>query len=207
MNAPTRAEQQVEAYLGCLRSALRAMPSSEADDIVTELRSHLADLAETDGAWNATEVAAALARLGDPVRLAEQYQLDRLATRAQSLRSPALLLSLVARWAARSLAGLWALTIASLGYLTALFALGCAILKPFYPHRIGLWAIPTSDGTTFQLGRVLAPLPGARELLGWSIVPIAVLVSVVCFALTTRYLLRCAADIRHFREKRVNPAN
>jgi len=198
MTALPGAEKQIDGYLERLRVALRSMPSPDVDDILRELRSHLAEVAKTDGRWDASAAAAAITRLGDPMVLAEQYQLDQLAARAQSQRSPVLLVRLVARWAARSVAGLWALLIAALGYSVSVIALGCAVLKPFYPERIGLWVVATAEGDpTFQLGRVIAPMPGARELLGWFILPLGLIVAVVSFALTTRYLLRCAARIRH----------
>lgn len=203
MTAPTAAEKQVDAYLERLRSALRSMPSPDVDDILRELRSHLTEVASTDGRWDASAAAAAITRLGEPVRLAEQYQLQQLAARAQSQRSPVLLVRLVARWAARSIAGVWALLLAALGYSVTVVTLACALLKPFYPERIGLWVVTTADGDlTFQLGRVIEPMPDARELLGWFILPLGLIVAIVSFALTTRYLLRCAERLLHIGDAR-----
>jgi hypothetical protein len=126
--------------------------------------------------------------------------MDNLALRAQSTRSPLLLLRLVSLWAARSLEGLAALVVAFLGYATALIGLGCALFKPFTPERIGLWVRQVApDDVTYQLGRVSTPPSDARELLGWYIIPLGLVVGGIAFAATSRFLL---AKVRKFRSTR-----
>jgi len=101
MNAAARAEHEIDDYLKRLRPALSALPAAQADDIIKELRSHLIDTAVVDNQLDTQRVADAIARLGDPATLASAYLMDNLALRAQTTRSPLLLLRLVALWAAR----------------------------------------------------------------------------------------------------------
>ena len=146
-------------------------------------------------------MSEALARLGDPAVLGSAYRMDDLALRAQSSRSPLLLLRLAMHWATRSIEGIGALVVATLGYGTAVIALGCALLKPFMPARVGLWVqrVPPDDWS-FQLGRVAAPPTDAREVLGWYIVPLGLLVGALALTATSRYLL---AKVRKLRRAAV----
>ena len=193
--APTT-EREIESYLTRLRASLRGLPAEQVEDIAREIHSHLIESAGTDR----ERLTEALARLGDPATLGSAYRMDDRALRAQSSRSPILLLRLVMRWATRSLEGLGALVVAFLGYGTALIALGCALVKPFMPDRVGLWVqkVPPDDWS-FQLGRVATAPIDAREVLGWYIVPLGILVGAIALTATSRYLL---AKVRKFRSAR-----
>ena len=196
MSAVPVAEREIERYLTRLRAALRDVPAEQVEDIVRESRSHLVESAGSDR----ERLAEAFVRLGDPVTLGSAYRMDDLALRAQTSRSPILLLRLVMHWATRSLEGLGALVVAFLGYGTALIALGCALFKPFMPDRVGLWVqrVPPDDWS-FQLGRVATAPADAREVLGWYIVPLGLLVGAIALTATSRYLL---AKVRRFRRAR-----
>jgi hypothetical protein len=202
MNNASQARRQIDRYLERLRSSLRSLPPGEIDDIVREIQSHLIDSAEQAGQLEPQRLASAMARLGEPAALASAYLMDNLALRAQATRSPILLLRLVSLWATRSLEGVVALIAAFLGYGVALIALGCALFKPFMPERIGLWVRQAApDDVTYQLGRVSSPPTDARELLGWYIIPLGLIVGAVALALTTRYLLGKVRKYRKARER------
>jgi hypothetical protein len=200
MSAAARAERAIDSYLRQLRAALGALPAAQVDDIIREIRSHLIDSAAGDNGSDPRRVTDAIVRLGDPARLANAYLMESLALRAQSTHSPLLLLRLVSRWAARSLEGLVALVLAFFGYAIALIGVGCALFKPFIPERIGLWVrqVPPDDWS-YQLGRVSAPPTDARELLGWYMIPLGLVIGGVAFAATTRFLL---AKVRSYRSSR-----
>ena len=196
MSAAPTADREIESYLKSLKASLRGLPAEQVEDIVREIRSHLVESAGSDR----ERLAEAFVRLGDPVTLGSAYRMDDLALRAQTSRSPLLLLRLVMHWATRSLEGLGALVVGFLGYGTALIALGCALFKPFMPERVGLWVqrVPPDDWS-FQLGRVAAAPTDAREVLGWYIVPLGLLIGAIAFTATSRYLL---AKVRRFRRAR-----
>ncbi len=199
-------EREMDSYLERLRASLSALPSEQAEDIVREIRSHLLDSigSNEEGDENRRRLDEALARLGDPTTLASAYRMDSLAVRAQASRSPILLMRLAMLWATRSLEGIAALVVAFVGYATALIGLGCALFKPFMPDRIGLWMSEVApDDVSYQLGRVSTPPTDARELLGWYIIPLGLIVGAIALTATTRFLLAKARKYRKARDRDV----
>src|SRR5215813_849600 len=164
-------DPKVESYLAGVRAALRGMPKHEIDDILRELRSHVVDLTGKEGSG----VKVALESLGDPVELAKTYRAESQMVRAECSGSPLIILQGL-RHASRSRLGrVTATALYALGYINVLTLWAAAIDKLFAPTRAGLWYVP---GEIWSLTLVTSgnPLAGARELLGWWLVPIAVLV-------------------------------
>src|SRR5271169_429150 len=198
------AQQRIEAYLGRLRRRLRGMNDEDAREIVEELRSHITDKAAASGQVTAAGVDAALAGLGSPEELASQYMTDDLLARAESSRSPLRILESLFRWASLSVAGFLVLLGSIAGYFLGVVFFLCAALKPFHPHSAGLWILPDSAGDasiSLRLGFGSAPA-GGREVLGWWIVPIGLVVGCGLVMLTTHFALWCA---RQYRKSRVLP--
>jgi uncharacterized membrane protein len=196
MTDPTTAAQTLDSYLQKVRAGLRGLPATEAEEIVRELRSHILDRAGSAGELPESGVAAALVKLGDPEDLAAQYTTENLMARAERTRSPWLILRGIFRWASLSFAGFFVFLGALIGYATAFAFLFCAVAKPFAPKTIGLWIRDTSlSSFSASLGTVNANA-GAREVLGWWIIPIGMAVGVALFLLTTRFGLW---SIRRFR--------
>jgi len=127
---------------------------------------------------SAAGVQAALANLGNPERLAREYVTDNLLARAEVSWSPWRILHRLFRWASFSFAGFFVLLGAVSGYLLGGTLMSCAVFKTIHPHTAGLWVYGRSaSDLTFSLRMGFGgPLPDARELLGWSIVPIGLLV-------------------------------
>ena len=162
-----------------------------------EIRSHILDKAAVEGEVTPDSVASALADLGSPEELASQYVTDDLLARAQVSGSPRLVLQSLFRWAGLSFAGLGMLTFSVFGYfLAGSFAL-CALLKPIHPQTAGLWLLPDpEDAYSFSLRLGFGPLPShGKELLGWWIVPLG-LVLAMGLVLLTFHLGLCS--IRKF---------
>ncbi|MGH9763055.1 MAG: hypothetical protein ACREAC_19700, partial [Blastocatellia bacterium] len=87
------------------------------------------------------------------------------------------------RWASLSVAGIFGFLGVLTGYgLAAAFGL-CAVSKIFNANNAGLWRL-NGDDFTLKLG-LGPPPPGGHELLGWWIVPIGLVASVVLILLTT----------------------
>jgi len=183
---------------------LRGMNDEDAREIVEELRSHITDKAAASGQVTAAGVDAALAGLGSPEELASQYMTDDLLARAESSRSPLRILESLFRWASLSVAGFLVLLGSIAGYFLGVVFFLCAALKPFHPHSAGLWILPDSAGDasiSLRLGFGSAPA-GGREVLGWWIVPIGLVVGCGLVMLTTHFALWCA---RQYRKSRVLP--
>ena len=156
----------IDAYLRDLRRHLRDVP--DADDIVAEIRSHIDDAGP--------DVAATLSRLGSPSYLAALYATDRGS-------SPLVLLRGLARWATVSIMGFAALAVVIAGYLLAISFLLAALIKPFAPHRTGLWQFPGGE-LSLRLGLLAPPPPQGVELLGWWIVPLGLAAGALVLAVT-----------------------
>jgi hypothetical protein len=159
---------RTEGYLARVQAALRGLPEREVEDILRELRGHIAEIAGREG------LEAALRSLGDPVDLAGNYRADSQLVRAECSSSPLVILQGL-RHASRSRLGRFAATaLYAFAYINV-FALWAAALDKFFsPSKTGLWYTP---GNLWSLTLVPAGErpAGARELLGWWLVPIAVL--------------------------------
>jgi hypothetical protein len=70
------------------------------------------------------------------------------------------------------------LTLSLVGYGLAACFLALAASKPLVPSEVGVWKIPDPfDPLTFSVGRVSAP--GAQELVGWWIIPISLILTLL----------------------------
>ena len=181
MNRPVM-DPAAERYLDEVRASLRGMPASEADDIVLELRGHIAERsAEGD-------VEAALRSLGDPTELARQYRSQSVAARAECGGSPITILHSLFLLRRESVAAWVVLALAAFGYAWALALGAAAIEKILSPHDVGLWYRPAA----LSLPRITVDgpgPPGTREMLGWWFVPFGAVACAALLALTRRFAL------------------
>jgi hypothetical protein len=170
MIPPAGAEPRIDSYFARVRVALRGLPEREIDDILRELRSHVDDVAGKEGA----DVEAALHSLGDPLDLAQTYRSQNQMVRAECSGSPLVILPGL-RYASRGT--FERITLTAL-YVLGYFGMGTlwagALEKLLAPSRGGLWYTPGDFwSTTLLVGG--NPPSGAHELLGWWVVPIALL--------------------------------
>jgi uncharacterized membrane protein len=199
------AQQKIDAYLAMLRRGLRGMNEKDVREIIEELRSHILDRASVnEEEVTATRVGATLGALGSPEQLAGEYLTDNLLAMAEVTRSPVRILEILFRWASLSVAGFFVLLGSIVGYFLGAAFILCALLKPVHPQTAGLWILAAgTDHPTIslRLGFGDAP-PGGRELLGWWIVPIGLVMGCGLVMLTTRFGLWC---VRQYRKSRILP--
>ncbi len=162
-------DPRIDKYLARVRAALRGIPERETQDIVSELRSHISEIAGGDG----SRMDEALKSLGDPVDLAKTYRAESQMVQAECSGSPLVILQGL-RHASRSTIGrVSATALYFFGYISMGTLWIEAFDKLFAPSRIGLWYTPGNlRSLTWVTGDGRAPV-GARELLGWWLVPIA----------------------------------
>jgi hypothetical protein len=192
------AAQKVDEYLTQVRQHLRGLHREQVVEITAELRSHILERASIAGQLNVAGVNAALEALGSPEELARDFAKDAVLARAEFSRSPLRLLSSVFEWASLSLAGFVVLVGAITGYFLAAIFVLVALLKPFHPAAAGLWALRQSPGDvelSLHMGFGTAPGNG-REVLGWWIVPLGLVIGSGLAVLTTRFALWCARMYR-----------
>ena len=184
------AQQRIDAYLTKLRSRLRGINEQDIQEIVQELRSHILDKTQTEEN-RLDKVTETLDSLGSPEQLAGEYLTDNLFARAEVSRSPMRILAVLFRWAGLSIAGFLVCLSSIVGYFLGVAFVLCALLKPIHPQTAGLWIYPTGlEGTTIslRLGFGTPPTDG-RDVLGWWIVPIGLVLGCGLVMLTTRYAL------------------
>jgi hypothetical protein len=195
------AQQKIETYLGILRARLRGLGNEEVNDIIEELRSHIIDKSTANGELAAGKVDAALAALGNPEDLASEYRTDAALARAEVSRSPLQILAGLFRWASLSVAGFFVLVSSLAGYFLGLAFVLCALLKPVHPRSAGLWSFRDSSGElhlSLRLGFGSAPV-GGRDVLGWWIVPVGLVMGFGLVTLTTLFASWC---VRFYRKSR-----
>jgi hypothetical protein len=178
-------QSKIDAYVGKIERALHALSREQRRDIVEELKSHIREAAG-GATLDVAQVTAAIERLGRPQQLASMYLAENLTKRAADERTPWLIVRACARWAKLSVTGFFVLLGCLVGYGFAAGWFLAAIAKPFRPDRIGLWhLVDPTDNLSFSLGAV--DQPGARELLGWWLIPIGLALALLFAFLTTRF--------------------
>jgi len=170
MTASTGTAPKIDRYLARVRVALRGLPEREIEDILRELRSHVVDMsgAEESG------VEAALQSLGDPLELARTYRSENEMVRAQCSGSPLVILPGLRLASGGTVGRVTASALYVFGYFVMGTLWAGALEKVLAPSRGGLWYTP-GDFWSMTLLVGGDPPAGARELLGWWVVPLALL--------------------------------
>jgi len=198
MLQPKDPAQKIELYLRQVRFGLRDLPEPQVADILQELRSHILESAQTGGALSDTATDAALQALGRPQEVASLYVAENFMARAESSRTPWMVLRGVFFWAMLSLKGFVVLTLCLIGYMFGAAFFIAALAKPFNPQAVGLW-MTSPDSYSLMLGMTDSPRHG-RELLGWFLIPVGCSLGGGTILLTTHFGLWC---IRRFQRARV----
>lgn len=180
------------AYLERLGAALAGAPPAERREILLETRSHVLERA---GRSPAERVEDVLAELGAPEAYARQFLPDAVAAPAPL---PDNGLSAVARLAGGGWAALPALFGVATVYGVAALALFMAAWELRQPETVGLWIGTGPEGRRILLGSNLSGR-NMREVLGGSLVPLALLVAAtihLAVSALLRRMLRAAPDRR-----------
>jgi len=181
---------QIDIYLAALRKQLGGLPAEDVEEILRELRGHIAERAEGALQGSGTPVERILRELGAPEHIAALYRADSLVAHARAGFSPVLIVRTTLRWANRTAVGFAAFLAGLVGYAVGASMIVCAILKPFFPANVGLWI-----GSHHLLLGAEIPRPQGPDLLGWWIIPYGLGVGTAFLLGTTvflRWMLRFA---------------
>ena len=190
MTFSAESQKTIDGYLVALRKQLRGPADADVEDIVEEIRAHILD--KTSGAAATDTIASTLASLGTPEELASRYRTDDLMQRSLLTRSPLLSLHSLFRWATLSFAGLVVFLVSVVGYSLGGGLVIVAALKLMWPRATGFWmefypdGSPKSASGGFGSGYISQPPPG-REILGWWLVPIGLVLGGALLFLTFRF--------------------
>jgi uncharacterized membrane protein len=174
---------QIENYLSRLEMAMASTSAEDKQDVVREIRAHIADSVASSSDRQAA-VDRVLGLLGTPEQLARRYSTECQLKRASRSFSPWLLLSTCWSWAKIGVKGTLAFLIALFGYAMALGLTISIFIKPFMPSRMGLWIGPEG----FNVGVPTHP-EVMHELLGNYFIPV-IAVAAFAFAIGTTHALR-----------------
>lgn len=172
----------IDRYLLRFRMALTGVKDKE--EFVSEIRSHIVERLEDTSRPLHEVVEQTLAGLGAPEILATRYRTEGLLERASTTMSPLLLLRATMRWAMTGVRGFFAFWVLFLGYFTAGAFYVCAILKPFFPDRVGLFWGPYEYGLGVRAGSE----PPSTELLGMWFPPVALALGCLFIIGTTQFV-------------------
>lgn len=182
MTKAMEAEEAIERYLLQLRLALTGV--SERDEILTEIRSHIVDrLADTSLPVQET-AEDTLRSLGSPMELARAYRSRGLMATAAASISPMVLLRATYRWAMTGIRGFVVFFILVFGYVVSIGFYVCALFKPIFPDRVGLFIGPDQ----FGFGVVPPGMPLQNEVLGPYFIPVALVIASLALIGTTKFV-------------------
>lgn len=161
-------------YARKLRWALAALPETDRDGIVTEMRSHVLDRVDAGAT-----IDDALIALGSPDEYAREFREAYAVASALSSRRTGHMLHALVQGAARSLAAIAAFVAIVIVWAAAALVAYTAILKVSDPAHVGLWR----GANFFFIGIIDDPSTG-KELLGPWITPLALACVIAAWLIT-----------------------
>ncbi len=164
---------------------LLARADADVAEMRGDLETHVIDsMAAASGGGERERLDAALSRLGRPIDYLRPLLADEMIERGTLTYSPIT----IARGLSHSvMAGSRRAVIGlafGLGYLLLAIFTGMALLKPLWGEHVGVFRY--ADGT-ISAG-IVAQSDGARELLGWWSIPIALLLAALLYVALTKGL-------------------
>lgn len=171
----------IRAYMHALASQLGKLQEADAEEVVREIESHIhevIDQAEARG--EDLDVAELLAGFGPPEELAAQY-----VAHIQNGAPPPAGFRVIQSVKLTVTRGLY-YSMGTLGFSVAIAFLVLALTKAIEPSSVGMWS--TAGGNSITLTWSGSPHPEAKELLGYSLVPLALAAAAWCAEVTRRVL-------------------
>ncbi len=155
----------IHDYLSTLGRYLARLDKETADEVIREIESHIYD--RLDGQGDENNVSAILDGFGEPRELASAY-VDHVIDGTPPPKGFSAI-AVVKKGASKSIYYMTGF----FGYLLGIAAVVIGILEPFDPDNIGVWS--TTHGQSFVIGVFTNQPEGTTEVLGWWLVPIALL--------------------------------
>jgi len=178
----------IESYFAALSTQLADLAPPKREEVIRELRAHVFDRLEQAATPTDDDCRAVLTAMGSPVEIARQYRLELLLNKSAWKISPWRLLRTLFRWTLTGIQGYVVFVLALLGYTVGACLYITALLKPLFPHHVGLFV--SEQG--INLARFPEPPPGV-EVLGPYYIPFAVFMGFLCTLGTTlaiRFVVR-----------------
>jgi len=163
-------------------------PLGEKDrrDIKMELDSHIYEsMARNPKADEVTTLLLALERLGEPENFLYDVVAERKLNQARKSFNPLHIASALALNIGRGFIKSVLFFIIGILYIVSFAFAGLALLKPFFPAKIGLYA---NSHSIFAAGWVENLPAGTKELLGYWFTPTFILIAAFLYVINTLLL-------------------
>jgi acetyltransferase-like isoleucine patch superfamily enzyme len=181
MTEQEKASRLLDDYIKQLGWSLSKLPAQDREEIIQEVQVHLLDRLETSE--TVEEFRQTLQEFGPPEEYARSFLENYEVSVALASASPWQILQQNFRMIGRRSSAVLPLLVISFLYILSVCLLLIGLLKPLFPKHIGLWA--TSNPLTFHFGVNLEPIP-SQEVLGYWIIPLAILLGAALFMVTAR---------------------
>lgn len=173
--------EMIHNYLQSLMRFLSRLDREDADDVLREIESHIYDVMEMrEENGQMIDASAILEGFGQPRDLASQY-VDHILKGAPPPRG----FKAIQRVKRGATTGLRFAT-GFFGYILSATLIAIGLYKPLNPDAVGFWA--NESGESIVIGTLSEVPAGTQELMGWWIMPIAIILGIGAAFLTSRLL-------------------
>ncbi|HEY1938608.1 MAG TPA: hypothetical protein VGJ33_11790 [Candidatus Angelobacter sp.] len=184
----------IESYFAALETQLSDLPRPRREEVLRELRAHVLDRLEQVTVPSTDDCRTVLKAMGTPEEIGRQYRLELLLNKSAWKISPWKMLRTLFRWTLTGIQGYIVFVIAMLGYTTAACFYVTALMKPLFPHNVGLFV---SEHCINLAGFPIQP--SGVEMLGPYYIPVAVFVGYLFTLVTTlaiRFVVRRFGNLK-----------
>jgi hypothetical protein len=176
----------LEDYLQKLREVLGPLPEKEIDEIALEIKEHIQErMAQSSQAEGDTEALKnALIRLGKPEEYGSEFVTDYLLSKGIERKHAGMIFKGLLRWGCNTLVGFFYSIFFFVSYSISLGFVFVGIIKPIFPEQVGFFLrddIPQNFGFIMDA----TDRQNMHEVLGYWIIPIALIIGIVWFFATT----------------------
>jgi uncharacterized membrane protein len=168
-------------YIKQLKWSLSKLPSEDREEIIQEVHGHLLD--RLKGSESVEDFQEILEEFGPPDMYARSFLENYEASVALASASPWQILQQNFRMISHGSSVVLSFLVILFLYILSVFLVLVGLLKPLFPNHIGLWV--SRSPFSFLFGFKLSPESNS-ELLGYWIIPLAILLGTALFIATSR---------------------
>jgi hypothetical protein len=176
----------LEDYLQKLKEVLRPLPEKEKDEIVLEIKGHIQErMAQSSQAEGESEaLKSSLARLGRPEQYGSEFVTEYLLSRGIEQKKAWMVFKGLLRWGCNTLVGFFYSLFFFASYLISASFVLVGIMKPIFPEKVGFFL---RNGRFENFGLIMGVTddPNMQEVLGYWLIPIALVIGIAWFFVTT----------------------
>ena len=179
-------KELLENYLQKLKEVLRPLPEKEKDEIILEIKGHIQDRMTqfSQGEADTEALKNALIRLGRPEEYAFEFVTDYLLSKGIERKKAAMIFQGLLRWGCNTLVGFFYSLFFFASYLISVSFVIIGIMKPIFPGKVGFF-LRNGRFENFGLIMGVTDNPNLQEVLGYWIIPVALVIGIAWFFATT----------------------